>query len=425
MSLNSTPSSERIHIGFFGRRNAGKSSLVNAVTGQDLAVVSDVPGTTTDPVKKAMELLPLGPVVIIDTPGLDDEGMLGELRIKKAEEILKGVHLAVVVVDGTVGIQTEDEALILQLEERKLPYIIAMNKADLQEKYENEKNSQKVSRSGQDKNASRIMQYAIEEKKISVSTFTGYNINLLKEKLALLGKGQQTDKRIVADLIEPGDAVVLVVPIDEAAPKGRLILPQQQTIRDILDVGAISVVCKDTELDDTLKKLGVKPKLVITDSQVFGKVSASVPDDILLTSFSILFARYKGNLDVLVSGAKALNKLQNGDKILMAEGCTHHRQCGDIGSVKIPTLIRKTTGKELIFDLTSGGDFPENLKDYALIIHCGGCTLTEQVMQERLRICGEAGVPVTNYGMALAHMNGILERSMKPFEDMEEIKLKR
>lgn len=401
MSLNSTPSSERIHIGFFGRRNAGKSSLVNAVTGQDLAVVSDVPGTTTDPVKKAMELLPLGPVVIIDTPGLDDEGMLGELRIKKTEEILKGVHLAVVVVDGTVGIQTEDEALISLLEQKKIPYITAMNKADLKESIG----------PGEQSDSEKVI--------LSVSAFTDYNVNLLKEKLALLGKTQQSDKRIVADLIEPGDVVVLVVPIDEAAPKGRLILPQQQTIRDILDAGAISVVCKDTELADTLNKLGEKPKLVITDSQAFGKVSAIVPEDILLTSFSILFARYKGSLDTLAGGAAVLDTLQNGDKILMAEGCTHHRQCGDIGSVKIPALIRKTTGKELVFDFTSGGDFPEDLSDYALIIHCGGCTLTEQVMQNRLQICVEEGVPVTNYGMALAHMNGILQRSMKPFENIE------
>lgn len=401
MSLNSTPSSERIHIGFFGRRNAGKSSLVNAVTGQDLAVVSDVPGTTTDPVKKAMELLPLGPVVIIDTPGLDDEGMLGELRIKKTEEILKGVHLAVVVVDATVGIQAEDEALISLLEQKKIPYITAMNKADLKESIG----------PGEQSDSEKVI--------LSVSAFTDYNVNLLKEKLALLGKTQQSDKRIVADLIEPGDVVVLVVPIDEAAPKGRLILPQQQTIRDILDAGAISVVCKDTELADTLNKLGEKPKLVITDSQAFGKVSAIVPEDILLTSFSILFARYKGSLDTLAGGAAVLDTLQNGDKILMAEGCTHHRQCGDIGSVKIPALIRKTTGKELVFDFTSGGDFPEDLSDYALIIHCGGCTLTEQVMQNRLQICVEEGVPVTNYGMALAHMNGILQRSMKPFENIE------
>lgn len=403
MSLNSTPSSERIHIGFFGRRNAGKSSLLNAVTGQELAVVSDVAGTTTDPVKKAMELLPLGPVVMIDTPGLDDEGSLGELRVKKTEAILKEVHLAVVVVDAVVGIQPEDEALISLLEQKKIPYMIAMNKVDLQEGIESAKmpDGQKDA----DKNI------------LGVSAFTGYNISLLKEKLALLGKEQLNDKRIVSDLIGPGDIVVLVVPIDEAAPKGRLILPQQQTIRDILDADAISVVCKDTELEETLKKLGEKPKLVITDSQAFGNVSKIVPKDILLTSFSILFARYKGNLETLVSGAAVLDSLQDGDKILMAEGCTHHRQCGDIGSVKIPALIRKTTGKEITFDFTSGSDFPENLSDYALVVHCGGCTLTEQVMQRRLRFCKEAGVPVTNYGMAFAHMNGILQRSMEPFED--------
>lgn len=400
MSLNTTPSSERIHIGFFGRRNAGKSSLVNAVTGQELSVVSDVAGTTTDPVRKAMELLPLGPVVIIDTPGLDDEGSLGELRIKKTEAVLQEVNLAVVVVDSAIGIQAEDEALISHLEQRKIPYITAMNKVDLQDGNENAE-----------------IPFAKVKNILCVSAFTGYNINLLKEKMAELGKLQEAEKRIVADLIEPGDVVVLVVPIDEAAPKGRLILPQQQTIRDILDAGAISVVCKDTELAETLQKLAIWPKLVITDSQAFGKVAAVVPKDILLTSFSILFARYKGNLDTLVGGAKALDSLQDGDKILMAEGCTHHRQCGDIGSVKIPNLIRKTTGKHVEFVMCSGNDFPESIKEYALVIHCGGCTLTEQVMQRRLAYCREAGVPITNYGMAIAHMNGILKRSMEPFSN--------
>lgn len=405
MSLNATPSSERIHIGFFGRRNAGKSSLMNAVTGQELAVVSDIAGTTTDPVKKAMELLPLGPVVMIDTPGLDDDGELGELRIKKTEAVLKEVNLAVVVVDSAVGIQVEDEALISRIEQSKIPYIIAMNKVDLQE---GNKNAEKPFAKEKDG----------EKNIFHVSAFTGYNISLLKEKIAELGKTQSGERRIVADLIESGDVVVLVVPIDEAAPKGRLILPQQQTIRDILDAGAISVVCKDTELAETLQKLAVKPKLVITDSQAFGKVSAIVPKDVLLTSFSILFARYKGNLDMLVGGAEVLDSLQDGDKILMAEGCTHHRQCGDIGSVKIPALIRKTTGKQIEFALCSGNDFPENIKEYALVIHCGGCTLTEQVMQRRLAYCMEAGVPITNYGMAIAYMNGILKRSMEPFSKM-------
>lgn len=425
MGLNATPSSERIHIGFFGRRNAGKSSLVNAVTGQDLAVVSEVAGTTTDPVRKAMELLPLGAVVMIDTPGLDDEGSLGELRIKKTEAILKEVNLAVVVADIAFGLQAEEEALIERLEALKIPYIIAMNKVDLEEGNENEK--MPVPALGrvvanEDTHPGDVSEESLkdkpedrEKKIIYVSAMTGYQIPLLKEKIAELGKAQLTDKRIVGDLIAPGDLVVLVIPIDESAPKGRLILPQQQTIRDILDAGAISVVCKDTELAETLAKLGEKPSLVITDSQAFGKVSKIVPEDVRLTSFSILFARYKGNLDTLIGGAKVLDALQDGDRILMAEGCTHHRQCGDIGSVKIPALIRKTTGKNVTFDLCSGNDFPEEFKKYALVIHCGGCTLTEQMMQNRLQTCVERGVPVTNYGMAIAHMNGILKRSMEPF----------
>lgn len=406
MSLNATPSSERIHIGFFGRRNAGKSSLVNAITGQELTVVSDVAGTTTDPVRKAMELLPLGPVVVIDTPGLDDEGTLGELRVKKTEEVLNAVHIAVVVADIVLGIQSEDETLIALLEQKNIPYIIALNKVDVQDKEASDK--------GDD---DQVKSAAKSGDSICVSALTGYHVSLLKEKIARLGQGLVTERRIVGDLIEPGDVVVLVVPIDEAAPKGRLILPQQQTIRDILDAGAVSVVCKDTELEHTLHKLGCRPKLVITDSQAFAKVSAIVPDDIMLTSFSILFARYKGNLDTLVSGARTLDCLKDGDKILMAEGCTHHRQCGDIGSVKIPALIRKHTGKDVSFDFSSGGEFSEKLSEYALVVHCGGCTLTEQVMQRRMHLCEEAGVPITNYGMTIAHINGILERSMKPFEE--------
>jgi len=413
MSLNATPSSERIHIGFFGKRNAGKSSLVNAVTGQDLAVVSEVAGTTTDPVRKAMELLPLGPVVMIDTPGLDDVGSLGELRVKKTEAILKEVNIAIVVADVAFGLQAEEEELIERLETLKIPYIIAMNKVDLEEGNENEEMSvQAFDRATINENAKSEDR---ERHIIYVSAMTGYQIPLLKRAIAKLGRDQLIDKKIVGDLLEPGDVVVLVVPIDESAPKGRLILPQQQTIRDILDAGAINVVCRDTELAETLAKLGANPKLVITDSQAFGKVSKIVPEDVLLTSFSILFARYKGNLETLVNGAKVLDSLQDGDHILMAEGCTHHRQCGDIGSVKIPALIRKTIGKKVEFDLCSGNDFPEDFKDYALVIHCGGCTLTEQMMQNRLRTCAESGVPVTNYGMAIAHMNGILQRSMEPF----------
>lgn len=416
MGLNDTPSSERIHIGFFGMRNAGKSSLVNAVTGQELAVVSEVAGTTTDPVKKAMELLPLGPVVIIDTPGLDDEGALGELRVQKTQAMLKEVNLAVVVADVGIGLQAEDEELIALLEKQKVPYIIAMNKVDLQEGYENEEMPVRAEEElVSDEPRIVTEQRNLEEKILYVSAMTGYNINLLKNKIAALGKTQLTERRLIGDLIEPGDVIVLVVPIDESAPKGRLILPQQQTIRDILDAGAISVVCKDKELAETLAKMGTKPKLVITDSQAFGKVSAIVPENILLTSFSILFARYKGNLELLVNGAKTLDALKDGDCILMAEGCTHHRQCGDIGSVKIPALIKKYTGKTIDFAFCSGNEFPEDLEKYALVVHCGGCTLTEHMMQGRLRDCGDKQVPVTNYGMAIAHMNGILERSMKPF----------
>lgn len=404
MSLNATPSSERIHIGFFGRRNAGKSSLVNAVTGQNLSVVSNVAGTTTDPVKKAMELLPLGPVVMIDTPGLDDEGSLGELRIQKAEAMLQNVNLAVVVVDATIGMKEEEEKLLTMLQNRKIPYLIAMNKADL--------SPQNVEKAGLESVPT-----------VWVSAATGYHVQELKEKLARLGMAQKSERVLVRDLLEPGDLVVLVVPIDEAAPKGRLILPQQQTIRDILDAGAISVVCKEDELEITLRKLCTKPRLVITDSQAFHKVSSIVPREVLLTSFSILFARYKGELDVLRKGVFALDTLKDGDKILMAEGCTHHRQCGDIGSVKIPALIRKTTGKNPVFEFTSGGDFPKNLEDYALVIHCGGCTLTEQMMKTRLQTCETMGVPVTNYGMAIAHMNGILERSMEVFGEQRGMKV--
>ena len=365
--------------------------------------------------RKAMELLPLGPVVMIDTPGLDDKGELGELRVKKTEAILKEINIAVVVADVGVGLQVEDEELIALLEKQKVPYIIAVNKVDLEEGNENEeltggKEEEVLSQEGivRPENVS-------EEKILYVSALTGYHINLLKEKIAAIGKMQVTERKLVRDLIAPGDVVVLVVPIDEAAPKGRLILPQQQTIRDILDAGAISVVCKDTELEDTLKKLGVKPRLVITDSQAFGKVSKIVPRDIRLTSFSILFARYKGNLELLVNGAEALEHMRDGDKILMAEGCTHHRQCGDIGSVKIPELIRKHTGKNVEFEVCSGNDFPECLDGYALVVHCGGCTLTEQVMQRRLLECKEKQVPITNYGMAIAYMNGILSRSMEIF----------
>ena len=396
MSLNSTASAERVHIGFFGLRNAGKSSVVNAVTGQELSLVSDVKGTTTDPVKKAMELLPLGPVVIIDTPGIDDEGELGELRIKKAKQALVQTDIAVLVVDSTVGLCDKDNELIKEFESRKTPYIIAYNKADLAKK-EADSNS------------------------ISVSAKNKTNINELKEKIAALAKGAKSEKRIVADLIKNGDTVVLVIPIDESAPKGRLILPQQQTIRDILDSGCTAICCRDTELKQTLSALAKKPKLVITDSQAFGRVSKDVPENIPLTSFSILFARYKGDLAQLVKGAAALSKIRSGDKILIAEGCTHHRQCNDIGTVKMPGWIKNFTSSEPDFSFTSGTEFPDNPESFSLIVHCGGCMLNEKEMQSRIRKAVDSGVPIVNYGIAIAHMHGILRRSIELFPDIVKL----
>lgn len=396
MGLNDTVSAERVHIGFFGMRNAGKSSLVNAVTGQELAVVSDVKGTTTDPVKKAMELLPLGPVVIIDTPGIDDEGELGELRIKKAKQALAQTDIAVLVVDSQIGLCEKDKALIEEFKARKTPYIIAYNKSDLGKKEA-------------DGNA------------ISVSAKDKTNINELKERIASLAKGAKSEKRIVADLIQSGDTVVLVIPIDESAPKGRLILPQQQTIRDILDSGCTAICCRDTELVQTLDSLAKKPKLVITDSQAFGRVSKDVPDDIPLTSFSILFARYKGDLAELVKGAAMLSQIKDGDRILIAEGCTHHRQCNDIGTVKMPGWIEKFSNAKPSFSFTSGTEFPENPEEFRLIVHCGGCMLNEKEMQSRIGKATQAGVPVINYGIAIAHMNGILRRSIALFPDVLKI----
>ena len=391
-SLNATPSGERVHIAFFGLRNAGKSSLVNAVTGQDLAVVSDVKGTTTDPVSKAMELLPLGPVVIIDTPGLDDEGALGELRVKRAMNVLSKCDVAVLVHDSNNELTQAELDLLKLFDERKLPYIIAYNKADLLTTRDN--------------------------KNFYVSALTGENIYALKDKLASLVKERTNDKKLVADLLTPGDVVILVIPVDKAAPKGRLILPQQQTIRDILDAHCSAFVCQNTELANVLKVIP-KPRLVITDSQVFGQVNKIVPENILLTSFSILFARYKGSLKTLVEGAERLSKLKDGDKVLISEGCTHHRQCGDIGTEKIPAWIRKFTGANPEFEFTSGGEFPdaESLKKFALVIHCGGCMLNEQEMQSRIKRAKLSGVPVVNYGIAIAHMHGILQRSLEPFTD--------
>lgn len=394
MGMNNTPSAERIHIGIFGRRNAGKSSIINALTGQDLAIVSDVKGTTTDPVLKAMELLPLGPVVMIDTPGLDDEGTLGALRIQKAYQMLNKTDIALLVVDGTVGMTPEDTAILTRIQEKKIPYLVVMNKADL------------ISSSPAQGDAVQTLW---------VSAQNSTNIEELKERLAHLLPSEDTARKIVGDLISPGDLVLLVVPIDKSAPKGRLILPQQQTIRDILERGAVSIVTRDTELPDTLAKLGQKPALVITDSQVFEQVANIVPADVPLTSFSILFARYKGNLDTVVKGARALNTLSDGDTVLISEGCTHHRQCEDIGTVKLPNWIKKYTGKSINFEFTSGTEFPTVLNDYKLIIHCGGCTLNEREMKYRLRCAEDADIPITNYGTAIAYMKGILERSIKIF----------
>lgn len=394
MGLNEIVSAERIHIGFFGLRNAGKSSVVNAVTGQELSLVSDVKGTTTDPVKKAMELLPLGPVVIIDTPGIDDVGELGEMRVKKARQALNMTDIAVLVTEAEDELTVAENELLKLFKDKSIPFIIAYNKSDLREATPSP-----------------------DENIIYVSAKENAGINKLKEMIGGLLKTAENNKRIVGDLIKKNDVVVLVVPIDKAAPKGRLILPQQQTIRDILDTGAISVVTRDTELKATLASLGSKPAMVITDSQAFGRVSKDTPDDIMLTSFSILFARYKGDLITLVKGAATLDKLKDGDKVLISEGCTHHRQCGDIGTIKLPALIKKHTGKNITFEFTSGTQFPENLDGYALIIHCGGCMLTEREMKYRIKQTVDSGLPITNYGTAIAHMNGILKRSLMPFPE--------
>ena len=395
MGLNETVSAERLHIGFFGMRNAGKSSLVNAVTAQQLAVVSDVKGTTTDPVKKAMELLPLGPVVIIDTPGLDDEGELGELRVAKAKQILAQTDIAVLVIDGTAGMSAQDEALIEQFQARKLPYLIAYNKADL--------------------TADRP---ASGESTLYVSAATGEGVHALKEALGRFAAARKAPKVLVADLLSPGDVVVLVTPIDESAPKGRLILPQQLTLRDILDAHAAAVVCQPEELKQPLAGLAKKPRMVITDSQAFGRVSADVPADIPLTSFSILMARYKGDLKALVRGAAILRGLRDGDRVLISEGCTHHRQCNDIGTVKIPGWIEGFSGAKPAYAFTSGGEFPDDLSSFQLIVHCGGCMLNEAEMKHRIERATEAGVPIVNYGIAIAQMHGILARSVELFPDV-------
>lgn len=401
MQMNQTPSAERVHIGFFGRRNAGKSSVLNAVTGQDLAVVSDVKGTTTDPVQKAMELLPLGPVAIIDTPGIDDEGELGSLRVRKSYQILNKADAAVLVVDASLGLCPEDFSFIEHLQKKQLPFAVAFNKSDL---------TPSSSLSG---HLSYLKERNIPALTVSAEKKTG--IHELKETLASLVRTEEPRLKIVGDLIQPSDFVVLVVPIDKAAPKGRLILPQQQTIRDILEADATAIVVKEYELKNTLEHLGKKPRLVITDSQVFAKVSADTPKDILLTSFSILFARYKGDLPTVIEGVTALNSIADGDKILISEGCTHHRQCDDIGSVKLPRWIRQYTGKEPEFVFSSGTEFPEDLSPYKMIVHCGGCMLNEREMKYRLACAKEQNIPITNYGITIAYMQGILKRSLEPF----------
>lgn len=398
MGLNDQPSAERLHIGFFGLRNAGKSSLVNAVTGQRLSLVSAVKGTTTDPVQKAMELLPLGPVVIIDTPGIDDEGELGEMRVRRARQTLSKVDLAVLVTEAQRGLQPAEQELCALFEARGIPYLIARSKSDLLPEIP-----------------------ACGERELYVSAATGANIEQLKQAIGRLGQRPQPEQRLVGDLVAPGDLVVLVTPIDSAAPKGRLILPQQQTLRDLLDHGAISVTVQQTQLPAALASLAVRPRLVITDSQAFGPVSRDLPEDIPLTSFSILFARYKGNLPELVRGAAHLSRLKSGDRVLISEGCTHHRQCGDIGTVKLPAWIRSLTGQELRFEFTSGGEFPEDLSPYSLIVHCGGCMLNEREMKSRIRLAQEAGVPITNYGIAIAQAHGILRRALSPFPALQEL----
>ncbi|MGN1010635.1 MAG: [FeFe] hydrogenase H-cluster maturation GTPase HydF [Clostridia bacterium] len=389
MGLNDTPSGDCVHIGFFGRRNAGKSSVVNAVTGQDLAIVSDVKGTTTDPVYKAMELLPLGPVMIIDTPGFDDEGALGELRVKKTRQVLNKTDVAVLVVDASVGKTAADEELIRLFEEKEINYIVVLNKCDLLKE-----------------------EPEAGENEIYVSAAEKYRIHELKERMARLAKTDELKLRLVGDLLNPGDFAVLVIPIDKAAPKGRLILPQQQVIRDILEAGAVAVVAKETELKETLASLGKKPAIVITDSQVLERVAEETPADVPMTSFSILMSRYKGFLDVALKSVNGLSRLKDGDKVLIAEGCTHHRQCNDIGTVKIPRWIREYTGVNPEFSTCSGTEFPDDLSPYALVVHCGGCMLNQREVKYRAKCCVAQNVPMINYGVLIGAIHGILERSV-------------
>ena len=407
MGMNQTPASERVHISFFGKRNAGKSSVINAVTGQDLAIVSSVMGTTTDPVYKSMELLPLGPVVVIDTPGIDDEGELGALRVRKSYQVLNKTDIAILVVDSTTGKGEEEFALLHKFHEKHIPYLVVYNKIDLLS-VEEIKNLAMSVRAGE----------------VLASAADGMNIQELKEKIATLKPEDTHQYPLIQDLIEPLDLVILVVPIDKAAPKGRLILPQQQTIRDILERGALSLVVRDTELKSTLDHFlaqGVCPKLVVTDSQAFARVSKDVPENITLTSFSILFARYKGELETQLKGVAALSSIEDGDHILIAEGCTHHRQCGDIGTCKMPEWIRNYTGKEPVFEFTSGTEFPDDVSSYKMVVHCGGCMLNEREMKYRIACCQDQGVPITNYGILIAQVTGILKRSLGPCPEMQEL----
>lgn len=407
MGMNQTPASERVHISFFGKRNAGKSSVINAVTGQDLAIVSSVMGTTTDPVYKTMELLPLGPVMVIDTPGIDDEGELGALRIRKSYQVLNKTDIAILVIDSTAGKGEEELELIHRFHKKGIPYLIVYNKIDLL-------STEKI----------KDLAMSVRAGEVLVSASDGMNIQELKEKIASL-KPEDTHKYpLIQDLIEPLDLVILVVPIDKAAPKGRLILPQQQTIRDILERGALSLVVRDTELKSTLDHFlaqGVCPKLVVTDSQAFARVSKDVPENITLTSFSILFSRYKGELETQLKGIAALSSIEDGDHILIAEGCTHHRQCGDIGTCKIPEWIRNYTGKKPVFEFTSGTEFPDDVSSYKMVVHCGGCMLNEREMKYRIACCQDQGVPITNYGILIAQVTGILKRSLGPFPEMQKL----
>lgn len=407
MGMNQTPASERVHVSFFGKRNAGKSSIINAVTGQDLAIVSSVMGTTTDPVYKTMELLPLGPVMVIDTPGIDDEGELGALRVHKSYQVLNKTDIAILVIDSTAGKGEEELELIHRFHKKGIPYLIVYNKIDLL-------STEKI----------KDLAMSVRAGEVLVSASDGMNIQELKEKIASL-KPEDTHKYpLIQDLIEPLDLVILVVPIDKAAPKGRLILPQQQTIRDILERGALSLVVRDTELKSTLDHFlaqGVCPKLVVTDSQAFARVSKDVPENITLTSFSILFSRYKGELETQLKGIAALSSIEDGDRILIAEGCTHHRQCGDIGTCKMPEWIRNYTGKKPVFEFTSGTEFPDDVSSYKIVVHCGGCMLNEREMKYRIACCQDQGVPITNYGILIAQVTGILKRSLGPFPEMQKL----